>query len=455
MEVPYFRRIAGSLLTRLKAWREGVKKNPELFEQTPALPADYTALGATHEMFIRSWLMGMEAALAGKKKTGKHFADLLPEMPVEALPFEEALEFLKTQIPLKKDEDYALDDKLRLRAFAAGRLNDCDAINRVKGIMRHNLERGGTLTDFYKMTDEEILNGAGFGEGDMSYWQTAYRTNEDALHNAGRAMGFEAVPPAALELVGINDMRQSEICRTLTQPPFIRPYNDPVWRTLWPPFHFCCRTYVHGIYDTSELEAFGGPEQAYKQGNYAAPDKGFGGYPLGKESYWRLTPEMIKRAQDYGIDGEIAAAAINLGMKNYALELVKDYETLYTPASGGYVKKAGLAKPSGKELDLAKLAADEGHEIFFLPENRSGNLKNPDMIIDGSIGEIKHISKPTENAVDMAVRTAKEQGASFLLMEVTGKLPWETVSQKTKKRMGSRIKTALIYWQGAFRLIKK
>jgi hypothetical protein len=293
--------------------------HPELLDdETAALPEDYSAINAAHEMFIRSCLMGMDFAAAGKKR-GRDFADplLLPEMPVEALSFEEAIKFLQTQIPLTRQEYYALDDKLRLRAFTVGRLNDCDAINQVKGIIRRNLESGGSITDFYKMTDDEILNGAGFGKGNMSYWETVYRTNEDAIHNAGRAMGFEADPPIALELVGVNDLRQTEICRTLTDPPFIRPYGDPVWKTLWPPFHFSCRTYVRGIYDQAELDELGGASKVYAQGNYAAPAKGFGGYPLDKESYWRLTAEMVKRAKEYGIDGEIAAAAEKLGLADY------------------------------------------------------------------------------------------------------------------------------------------
>jgi hypothetical protein len=353
MEAPYRRRIISSYLTRLRAWLEALKDNPALLDdETAALPEDYAALGSIHELLMRSCLMGMDAAVAGKKKRGANFADplLLPDAPIETLPFEEAIQFLQTQIPLTKNDYYALDDKLRLRAFTVGRLNDCDAINNVKGIIKRGLEEGGTIADFYRMTNEEILNGAGFGKGNMSYWQTVYRTNIDTVHNAGRAMGFEANPPVALELVGISDDRQTEICRTLTNPAFIRPYGDPVWQNLWPPFHFSCRTYVRGIYDPAELDEYGGPERAYSQGNYAAPAKGFGAYPLDKESYWRLTPEMIRRAKGYGIDGEIAAAAIQLGIPQYAIELVKDYTTVYpagggTLPGGGYVKQSALAKP--------------------------------------------------------------------------------------------------------------
>jgi hypothetical protein len=315
MEAPYRRRITRSLLARIRAWLESFGGDPARLDgEAAVLPADYGALEAIHRMFTRSLLMGIEAAVMGRR--GGEFADplLVPDMPVDVLPFEEALEFLQTQIPLTRESYYALDDRLRFRAFTVGRLTDCDAVNRVKGILRRNLESGGTVADFYRVTDEEILNGAGFGKGNMSYWETVYRTNEDALHNAGRALGFEAEPPLALELLGVNDARQTETCRTLTDPPFIRPYGDPVWKKLWPPFHFSCRTYVRGIYDGAELEAMGGAEAAYKQGKYAEPEEGFGAYPLDRESYWRLTPEMAERAKAYGIEGEIAAAAERLGL---------------------------------------------------------------------------------------------------------------------------------------------
>jgi hypothetical protein len=242
MEAPYRRVITRSLLQRIRAWLKGLETDPGLLDDEAAvLPEDYSALEAAHDLLMRSCLLGMDAAGRERERRGADFADdplLLPDVPIMTLPYEEAIAFLKTQIPLTKKAYYDLDDKLRLRAFTVGRLNDIDAVNRVKGIIRTNLERGGTLSDFYQMTDAEILNGLGFGEGDMSYWESVYRTNEATAHNAGRAMDFEAFPPVALELVGIQDARQTSICYELTRQPFIRPYNDPVWQTLWPPFHF-------------------------------------------------------------------------------------------------------------------------------------------------------------------------------------------------------------------------
>jgi len=420
------------------------------------LPVDYKTLGAIHEFLIRSCLMGMDTA--SKKRRKENFADplLLPDAPIETLPFEEALAFLQTKIPLTKKAYYELDDKLRHRAFTVGRLNDGDAVNRVKGIIRTNLEKGGTISDFYTMTDTEILDGLGFGKGNMSYWETVYRTNEAASHNAGRAMGFEADPPLALELVGIRDSRQSDICAALTSQPFVRRYDDPIWKTLWPPFHFSCRTMVRGIYDKAELDEYGGAEKLYKQGQPVKPQKGFGAYPLDKESYWRLTPEMIHRAKEYRIDGEIVVAAQKLGMKNYAMELVKGYKEIYPQtSSGGFVKRALNSTHSEKEIALAKKAADDGHEIYLLPESKIERVKNPDAIIDNQVGELKQVEKPKGSTVNQLIRKAHDQGVSTVIIEVPDQLPWAVIEKEVKGRMGSIIKSVFVYWNGAFHPIKK
>jgi hypothetical protein len=459
MEAPYRRVITHSILTRVRAWLTELERSPGLLDDDAAvLPEEYKALEAVHELLMKSCLMGMDAAGRERERHGTDFADdspLLPDVPIMTLPYEEALRFLSTQIPLTKKAYYDLDDKIRLRAFNVGRLNDGDAVNRVKGIIRTNLEKGGTITDFYHMTDDEILDNLGFGKGNMSYWETVYRTNEATAHNAGRAMDFEAFPPAALELVGIQDARQSDICYELTKQPFIRPYTDPVWQSLWPPFHFNCRTTVRGIYDKAELDGYGGTDAAYAPGNQVTPQEGFGGYPLDKESYWRLTPDMVSRAREYGIDGEIAAAAIQLGMKNYALELVKDYKTIYAPASGGgYVKQARNSTHSEREIGLAKKAANDGHQIYLLPENRS--KKNPDIIIDNELGDIKQPTSDKPGRIDEDIRDTGHKGATVALMEIRDDVSRQTIESTIKKRMAhSIVQKAIVYRQGSFFVVKK
>jgi hypothetical protein len=226
-----------------------------------------------------------------------------------------------------------------------------------------------------------------------------------------------------------------------------------VWKELWPPFHYSCRTYVRGIYDEAELEALGGAVAAYRQGNYAAPQKGVGGYPLDKESYWRLTPEMVKRAREYGIDGEIAAAAVKLGMKNYAMELVKDYKTVYTSASGGYVKQSANSIHNDNEIAFAEKAADENHRIYLLPENK--RTKNPDMIFDDEAGDIKQLTSTNPARIDDAVKDAGHKGATMVLIEIPSSVSKEDIVFQIKDRMRhSTVKTALVHWNGTFFLVK-
>ena len=126
--------------------------------------------------------------------------------------------------------------------------------------------------------------------------QTAY--------NAGRALAFDAVKPVALELVGVGDARQTEVCRRLTQPPVRRLYTDAFWKTHWPPFHFGCRTTVRAIYDPAELE--GEPLTEVPAGE--EPAKGFGVNPLSSGNWWRELKSMADRARKYGVQGEISRA---------------------------------------------------------------------------------------------------------------------------------------------------
>lgn len=170
---------------------------------------------------------------------------------------------------------------------------------------RKNVQEGGGISGFLQKTDAEILEGVGLaGNGGGWYWENVYRTNVQTAYNAGRAIAFEAEPPVALELVGIGDARQTEICRKLTQPPVRRLYADDFWRTHWPPFHFGCRTTVRAIYDPAELEeepVTGIPEDLKKHA-------GFGTYPTASGNWWRELKAMAARAKKYGVQGEIEKA---------------------------------------------------------------------------------------------------------------------------------------------------
>jgi SPP1 gp7 family putative phage head morphogenesis protein len=199
---------------------------------------------------------------------------------------------------------------MRYRAFTVSRLADGDAVQQVQKMLADGLEQGNGLRQFLQMTEGQLADAAGMGRGAGWYYETVYRTNTATAYNVGRAIAFEEVPPIALELTGIDDARQTEACHSLTVPPFRRPYGDPVWDSLWPPFHFNCRTTVRGIYDESEIDEAGGPDKFYSKGapEYT-PAEGFGAYPVGKaDSWWDLTGAMRERAGEYGLEAEFLEA---------------------------------------------------------------------------------------------------------------------------------------------------
>lgn len=299
LEAPFRDAIVKSYARRLREALDQFIAKPETLSARTVLPVDWTSAGAAAELFVKALLMGMDHALPPDSA----FAD---SFPVEVLPFDEAVRYMRGRLPMSRDEYYALDDKMRFRAFTVSRLADADAVERVQGFLVKGLEEGSTLADFRRMTNDELLDAAGLGKTSGWYWETVYRTNQQTAYNVGRAMGYAAVPPLALELVGVEDSRQTDICRNLTVPPFRRPYGDPVWQTLWPPFHFNCRTFPRAIYDQSELDAAG--DASYSPDVPDAPEAGWGSYPLDGSSWWEPTDGMMDRAAKAGIAPEIEEA---------------------------------------------------------------------------------------------------------------------------------------------------
>lgn len=188
------------------------------------------------------------------------------------------------------------------------------------------------------------LQGAGGGW----YWENVYRTNVQTAYNAGRALGFEAVKPVALELVGIGDARQTEICRKLTRPPVRRLYADDFWRTHWPPFHFGCRTTVRAIYDPAELveePVTGIPEDLKRHA-------GFGTYPVTNGNWWRELSSMSKRAKKYGIQKEIETAK-KLLVDKVAKEVLSLENAKTTTETVQFINSESIEIPPAKLTDYA------------------------------------------------------------------------------------------------------
>ncbi|MGF7110452.1 phage minor head protein, partial [Treponema pedis] len=298
-------------------------------------------------------------------------------------------------------------------------------------------------------------NGSSFSPG---YWETVYRTNTQSAYNAGRLMQYQNNPPPAWELLFIEDGRQSDICKgiaALVGNGKALPSNHNFWSTYgFPPYHFNCRTTFRAVYDYETkhgTEIVNTPMEQIRQ-NFK-PQKGFGGNPIEKESWWKITPEMIARADKYGITADIVAQAGELDMQSYFPELLQNYKTMYKGENGGYVQMALNAEHNDNEIASAKRLAELGHKVYLLP--RTYKSSSPDMIIDNEIGEIKRLgfdikkSTTIETMKTEIKKAGQKQRSRVLYLEVADTINEEDIFKAIKSEIGrTPIKTVLIDYKG-------
>ena len=216
------------------------------------------------------------------------------------MPFTEAVEYLKARTSISAEKYYDLSDRFKYKAFTVSRIADGDSVEKIKGRIVRSLEDGGGLKEFLTMQKDEVLNKVGLGSSNGAYWETVFRAGSQSAYNTGRMIGFESDPPIALQFIGIEDSRQTDICHSLSN--IIRPYGDPFWDSRIPPLHFGCRSTIRGIYDESEIPA------KYPEAPKIEVAKGWGFNPLKDDHWFEMFPEMEARAENYGLLREIEFA---------------------------------------------------------------------------------------------------------------------------------------------------
>jgi hypothetical protein len=127
--------------------------------------------------------------------------------------------------------------------------------------------------------------------------------------------------PEYIEFVGIEDGRQTEICRSRSGT--VLPASHPFWKFNWPPLHFGCRSTPRSVYaEEVAIMREANPNWDPTPDNQLTRDpaaKGFGANPIDTGSFYKLTPQMLERATTYGIRGDIEDLASRLGIKDFVL----------------------------------------------------------------------------------------------------------------------------------------
>ena len=382
----------------------------------------------TMNAFASSLLIGMEHA-AGNISLADDSGqlDLDISFSVEPLPFEEAIDFFKGKVSLTKEEWEELEPKLRFRAFTVARLAESDHIEMLRGRLLNAMKKGEYFTETWK--DIKAFTEDADQPFSARYFETVYRTNMQSAYNAGRLMQYQNNMPPAWELLFIEDGRTSDICKGLASiagSGKALAASHSFWSTYgFPPYHFNCRTTFRAVYDYEighGMEIENVPMKQIRQ-NFK-PQEGFGGNPIEKESWWRLTDKMKERIERYGIKKEVEAAAKAAGIDNFDVRLA--HNELGKRRLQGTDFKANIiegADPKPHEVEIAKILSENGYEVLFTPENTFiQGMKNPEGVIPNldKIVEMKRITSPSLEKIADNIKEAIYQKTEIVVLNLKG-----------------------------------
>nr|WP_303933076.1 phage minor head protein [Treponema denticola] len=429
--------------------------------------------------FASSLLIGMEHAAGNislADDTGQPDLDI--SFSVEPLPFEEAIDFFKGKVSLTKEEWEDLEPKLRFRAFTVARLAEADHIEMLRGRLLHAMEKGEYFTETWK--DVKAFTEKADQPFSARYFETVYRTNIQSAYNAGRLMQYQNNMPPAWELLFIEDGRTSDICRGLASIAGngkALAASHSFWSTYgFPPYHFNCRTTFRAVYDYEighGMEIENVPMNRIRQ-NFN-PQEGFGGNPIEKESWWRLTDKMKERIEQYGIKEEVEAAAKAAGIDNFDVRLA--HNELGERRLQGTDFKANIIKgadPKKHEVEIAKILEENGYKVLFTPENNFiDGTKNPEGIIANrnKVVEMKRITSSRLDKISERMEDASNQNAEIAVLHLQGKKEYkkgdafqevrktfkdiENKDKKQNDKTESKLKEVWLLWEGKLSKIKK
>ena len=262
---------------------------------------------AVEKLVLSSYLLGM--IHADEERPGKEINAADDEIP--PIKFEEAVEFLKLKVSITKKEWKSVEQKARFRAFTVAKLGSATLIDTVKQQLLEVLEDGKGYAEFWNRIKQTVENDV--SKIKPGYWETVFRTNTQTAYVAGKLQQYENSGVVAYQLMVIEDVRTSQICRNLLNKNsgygIILPVKHPFWKKYgFPPYHFNCRSSIRGVW----------PSQVGKIGNIVEnpgmksiqlrnfkPQGDFGGNPLVKGSWWELTSGQMEQAKELGIVEEL------------------------------------------------------------------------------------------------------------------------------------------------------
>jgi len=301
-------------------------------------------------------------------------------LELKALPPREAIRFWADKVPMPAQEFYALAAEQRVNAFAVSGIAQMDQLMTVYDSLGRAMQEGASF-QAWKKSLPDLWKSKGWVGPNAYRISNIFHTNIQTAYNVGRYRQMMAVAQERpiWTYLGVNDRRQSPLCRRLNGLSY--PYDHPFWQTYYPPNHFRCRSSVSSR-GAAQAERAGVQVQTEIPGD-VEPEKGFGVNP-GQGHY---QPDLSKYPATFKqqfleklntfyspdtLPGLTRGQYQELLKKNIRQADLQDLQTLVWSEEQGGI--GGYKKWVGKVLDR-KTGKGELYPAGNLPLKVSGKLK--------------------------------------------------------------------------------
>jgi len=176
----------------------------------------------------------------------------MPEIKLEPLPMDEAIDFWQDKLPVTPDKFYAMATDARSKAFTISGVSSLDILLDVHKAVLKALENGTTFEDFRKEA-KSIFERKGWKGLSPYRLDNIFRTNIQTAYQVGRYQQMTDPDIASRRPYwmydAVNDKRTRETHLALDSE--VYPSDHPFWDTWYPPNGYRCRC---GVQSLSERE---------------------------------------------------------------------------------------------------------------------------------------------------------------------------------------------------------
>lgn len=225
------------------------------------------------------------------------------------LTFNEAIGFLRSQVPVDGTTYRDMEANLKLRGFTVAAVSSVHSAHDVQRLYETALKTGQTSAEA-KQNVNAYLNAAGVSPTNPYYLELHYRNNMMTSYNAGRwtqVVDNDAV--LYLVYVAVLDDGTTELCRHLDN--IVKAKTDEFWIKYYPPNHHKCRSTVsplaqaqHGMLSDDEQQESGAvTDHSIQQNSIMAAEHQFKSSPVNAMA--TLPKSLMDQAEQFGLTSNI------------------------------------------------------------------------------------------------------------------------------------------------------